>query len=126
MKTRATAMMITCPLSKADGRDAKEELSTEILSLIKLVKEVLRNKTGPVIVRDCNVNSPCVLSRAYMESEKVLEINPKHSIITELAKKAVDKSDKTLEGLIWLLFDAAVLASGYDLDEPTQCAARIL
>jgi len=113
------------PPLEVDGRDAKEELSTEIALLIKLVKEVLGNTSGPVVVSDCNVKSPCVFSMAYMESEKILKINPKHSIIMELAKKAVDKSDKMLQDLIWLLFDAAVLTSGYNLVEPTQFAARI-
>merc|ERR1712190_519057 len=57
---------------------------------------------------------------------KTMEVNPKHSIMTELRKKAAaDKSDKTVKDLIWLLFDTSLLTSGFNLDEPTQFAGGI-
>merc|ERR550514_1671303 len=61
-----------------------------------------------------------------MQSKKTMEVNPKHSIMSELRKKAsADKSDKTVKDLIWLLFDTSLLTSGFNLDEPTHFAGRI-
>merc|ERR1712194_523885 len=69
-------------------------------------------------LRENNVTS-------YMVSKKTMEVNPKHSIMSELKKKAsADKSDKTVKDLIWL-FDTSLLTSGFNLDEPTQFAGRI-
>ena len=40
-----------------------------------------------------------------MVSKKTMEVNPEISIMTEIKRKAaVDKSDKTVQDLIWLLF----------------------
>merc|ERR1712094_55282 len=45
---------------------------------------------------------------SYMVSKKTMEVNPNHSIMTELKKKAsADKSDKTVKDLIWLFFHVA-------------------
>merc|ERR1711861_102290 len=93
-----------------DEKKKMEELKAEFEPLTKLMKEVLRDKS----------------MTSYMVSKKTMEVNPKHSIMSELKKKAsADKSDKTVKDLIWLLFDTSLLTSGFNLDEPTQFAGRI-
>merc|ERR1711904_290240 len=133
-----------------DEKKKFEEAKAANEGLCKLVKEVLEDKVEKVIVSNRIDESPCILvtgehgwsanmerimkaqalrdnsMTSYMVSKKTMEVNPKHSIMTELKKKAAaDKSDKTVKDLIWLLFDTSLLISGFNLDEPTQFAGRI-
>merc|ERR1739848_614995 len=133
-----------------DEKKKKEEIKAQFEPLCRLMKDILGDKVEKVIVSDRIVDSPCCLvtgeygwsanmerimkahalrdntMSSYMSSKKTLEVNPKHSIMTELKKKAsADKSDKTVKDLIWLLFDTSLLTSGFNLDEPTQFAGRI-
>merc|ERR1712134_29071 len=137
-------------IADEDEKKKIEELKAEFEPLTKLMKEVLGDKVEKVLISSRMADSPCVLTTSeygwsanmerimkaqalrdnsmtsYMVSKKTMEVNPKHSIMTELKKKAAaDKSDKTVKDLIWLLFDTSLLTSGFNLGEPTQFAGRI-
>lgn len=62
----------------------------------------------------------------YMAAKKHLEVNPDHSIIKALKEKVnVDKNDKSVKDLVLLMYETALLASGFTLEDPTTHANRI-
>merc|ERR1719379_3080531 len=137
-------------LDTEEEKKKTEELKAEYEPLCKLVKEVLGDKVEKVLVGTRIAESPVVLvtsehgwsanmerimkaqalrdssMSSYMVSKKTMEVNPNHSIMTELKKKAsADKSDKTVKDLVLLLFETSLLTSGFQLEDPSSYAERI-
>merc|ERR1712159_907788 len=133
-----------------DTKKKLEEQKAAFEGLCTLIKEVLGDKIEKCLVGTRMQESPCVLvtsewgwsanmerimkaqalrdssMSSYMVSKRTLEINPEHSIVVELKKRAdADKSDRTVKDLIWLLYETSLLTSGFSLDEPTSFGSRI-
>ncbi|CAK8538949.1 unnamed protein product [Lathyrus sativus] len=133
-----------------DEKKKKEEQKEKFDNLCKVIKEVLGDKVEKVIVSDRVVDSPCCLvtgeygwtanmerimkaqalrdssMAGYMSSKKTMEINPDNSIMEELRKRAdADRNDKSVKDLVLLLFETALLTSGFSLDEPNTFGNRI-
>ncbi|KAM3861229.1 heat shock protein HSP 90-beta isoform 1-T1 [Diretmus argenteus] len=127
-----------------------EEDKTKFENLCKLMKEILDKKVEKVTVSNRLVSSPCCIvtstygwtanmerimkaqalrdnsTMGYMMAKKHLEINPDHPIVETLRQKAdVDKNDKAVKDLVILLFETALLSSGFSLDDPQTHSNRI-
>jgi len=118
--------------------------------LCKVMKDILDKKVEKVIVSTRLVSSPCCIvtsqygwtanmerimkaqalrdtsTMGYMAAKKHLEINPDHSIVENLRQRAeTDKNDKSVKDLVLLLFETALLSSGFSLEDPAVHAKRI-
>merc|ERR1712218_417209 len=127
-----------------------EEDKTRYETLCKVMKDILDKKVEKVVVSNRLVNSPCCIvtsqygwtanmerimkaqalrdtsTMGYMAAKKHLEINPDHSIISNLKDKAdTDKNDKSVKDLVLLLFETSLLSSGFSLEDPAIHAQRI-
>ena len=60
-----------------------------------------------------------------MASKKTLELNPTNPIVKELKKVADDKADKSVLDLTYLLFEIALLTSGFTSDDTISFAKHI-
>uniref|UniRef100_A0A8C9WAL3 Heat shock protein 90, alpha (cytosolic), class B member 1 n=1 Tax=Scleropages formosus TaxID=113540 RepID=A0A8C9WAL3_SCLFO len=141
-------------LKEFDGKTlvsvTKEDDKAKFESLCKLMKEILDKKVEKVTVSNRLVSSPCCIvtstygwtanmerimkaqalrdnsTMGYMMAKKHLEINPDHAIMETLRQKAeADKNDKAVKDLVILLFETALLSSGFSLDDPQTHSNRI-
>ncbi|KAI8106091.1 hypothetical protein M9435_000638 [Picochlorum sp. BPE23] len=133
-----------------EEKKAKEERKAKFEPLCGVMKDILGDKVEKVVVGDRIVDSPCVLVTGeygwsanmerimkaqalrdsamamYMGAKKTLEINAENQIMDELRKRAdADKGDKTVKDLVQLLYESALLASGFSLDDPNTFSNRI-
>lgn len=133
-----------------EEKKLREEQKAEFEGLCKVMKEILDKKVEKVTISNRLVSSPCCIvtsqygwsanmerimkaqalrdssTMGYMAAKKHLEINPDHSIMKSLkAKVDMDKNDKSVKDLVLLMYETALLASGFTLEDPTLHANRI-
>merc|ERR1711972_1141586 len=133
-----------------DEKKKAEEEKASYEALCKKVKDILGAKVEKVVISDRMVGSPCSLVTGeygwsanmerimkaqalrdstmsqYMAAKKTMELNPSHNIVKALKKKFDDNaSDKSAKDLVFLLYETALLSSGFTLDDPSSFSGRI-
>merc|ERR1711878_93111 len=133
-----------------DEKNKREENVKKLEGLCKVMKDILDKKVEKVVVSSRLVSSPCCIvtsqygwtanmerimkaqalrdtsTMGYMAAKKHLEINPDRSIVENLRQRAeADKNDKSVKDLVLLLFETALLSSGFSLEDPAVHAKRI-
>ncbi|KAH7567120.1 hypothetical protein JRO89_XS07G0020300 [Xanthoceras sorbifolium] len=134
------------------GKDSKDkELKESFKELTKWWKGALANENvDDVKISNRLDNTPCVVvtskygwsanmerimqsqtlsdanKQAYMRGKRVLEINPRHPIIKELQERVVkDAEDEDVKQTAQLIYQTALMESGFTLSDPKDFASRI-
>ena len=134
----------------ADEEKRVKHLRDEYKPLTTFLKSNLKGKFSSVKLTNRLRNTPCAIvaaagsysanmerimkaqalgaedrTRHIVPVSKVLEINPHHPIIQELLKLVNDGQNDRAKDAGQLLFDGAMVSSGYALDEPLSFAQRL-
>jgi len=140
--------------SGEDAKKKNEEMAKDLEPLLNWLKEdALKDKIEKAVVSQRLASTPCALvasqygwsgnmerimkAQAYKKSEdsmnsfyatqkKTLEINPRHPLVKELNHRVQKtKDDPTTKDLANVLFETAMLRSGFALQETASFAERI-
>ena len=134
----------------AEDKTLWEKCVEDFKPLTSSIKSILADKVEKVVLSERIVDSPCVLvtgefgwsanmerimkaqalrdpnMNSYMVSKKTMEINPNHPIIKALKTQVVNQTNaNSLKDLVNLLFESALINSGFSLEEPCTFVNRI-
>ncbi|GAB4839154.1 Heat shock protein 90 [Ancistrocladus abbreviatus] len=134
------------------GKDSKDkELKESFKELTKWWKTALaKDNVDDVKISNRLADTPCVVvtskfgwsanmerimksqtlsdatKQSYMRGKRVLEINPRHPIIKELRERVVtDPEDESVKQTAQLMYQTALMESGFMLDDPKDFASHI-
>jgi len=131
--------------------DDMDEVKADYERLCDFTKLHIGDKVERVTVSNKLTETPCIISTAqhgwsstmekimknqamrnnemskYMVSKKTFEINPDHKIIKHLKDKlnSEDTDESVIKDLIDMLYQTALLQSGFDLESPAKYAKRL-
>eukprot|EP00191_Tetraselmis_sp_GSL018_P001546 CAMPEP_0177601648 /NCGR_PEP_ID=MMETSP0419_2-20121207/14390_1 /TAXON_ID=582737 /ORGANISM="Tetraselmis sp., Strain GSL018" /LENGTH=784 /DNA_ID=CAMNT_0019094965 /DNA_START=91 /DNA_END=2442 /DNA_ORIENTATION=+ len=127
-----------------------EEVSKELEPTLTWMKDALGEKVEKVVISKRLRDSPCILvtskmgwsanmerimksqamgdSRAmeYMKGRKIMEVNPDSPVIQALkARYEADKDSVVGKDMVQLLYETALITSGFQVDSPKSYADRV-
>jgi len=134
-----------------DGDKKRDEIYTEnFKGLTEWMKKIYGDKVEKIAVSNRVVDTPCLLvtsqygysanmerimqsqafadnkRTSYLVSKKTMEINPRHPIIIELKKRSEESPDnEDTKDLALLMYDTALLNSGFQMEDATGFASRM-
>jgi molecular chaperone HtpG len=136
-----------------EEKETFESLKKDFEKTCTYIKTILGDNVEKVVLSNRLDESPCVFvtgeygwtanmqrimkaqalsnnqSMGYMMGKKTLEINPYNNIIKRIKEKLdgeESNGSKTLNDLIYLLYDVTLQSSGFTLDDPSTFSNRIL
>ena len=137
-------------LEEASTQTQEDQFRQKFNPLCSHIKSILGNKIEKIVISNRLVDSPCALStsefgwsarmeqimktqtmrdismHSFMASKKILELNPTHFIIQNLQKIfSENPDDGAISNLAWILYDTALLTSGFSLTNPRDFVQRI-
>ncbi|MEW5299518.1 MAG: hypothetical protein WDW36_002529 [Sanguina aurantia] len=133
------------------AEDAKksEEYAKEFQAVVDFLKKSLGERVEKVTVSNRLTDSPCALvtskfgwsanmerimrtqamgdnrSMEYMKGKKIMEINPEHDIVRGIKTLIEEKDFDRARDLSELLYETALLTSGFQLESPRDYAAKV-
>lgn len=132
---------------KIAGEDKKEEsqpVAEGMADLVALIKLTLGEAVKDVRVSDRLTSSAVCLTAdegdldIHLErflkqhnqirtpSKRIMELNPKHALITQMAQRAKEAgAADSLQNIAWLLFDQARILDGDTLTDPAAFSERL-
>lgn len=135
-----------------EDKEREKEIAATFEPVCQKIKAVLGDKIEKASVSKLLKKSPCVLVTSsfgwsanmerimkaqalrdnamagYMKSKKIMEINPDHPIIKTIKEKVEAsgaEDDSSVADLVHLLYETALISSGFSLEDSTDFAGRI-
>ncbi|KAG2494319.1 hypothetical protein HYH03_007672 [Edaphochlamys debaryana] len=132
-----------------EEKKASEAVAKEMQPVVEFLKKSLGERVEKVTVSTRLLDSPCALvtskfgwsanmerimrsqalgdARAmeYMKGRKIMEINPKHDIISGIKTLLKEKDEDRARDLSELLYETALITSGFQVDSPKDYASKV-